>query len=158
MTETVVRLAGLDDEVGLLNLCRLMHAEQGSHPLNWPKVIAMMRRATMRQVALAGVIGPSDDIKAGILILLDPVWYSDECQLLEVFNFVREDSRRSDYAKRMIEFAKKCADELDVDLTIGVLSNIRTEAKVKLYARQVPEAGRFFIYSPKAKSIASATA
>lgn len=149
MTETAVRIATLEDEMGLLNLCQLMHVEQGAHPLNWQKVIPMIRRATTRNAAMAGVIGDPDDIKAGILLLLDPIWYSDDFQLLELFAFVREDSRRSDYAKRLIAFGKQAADELQIDLTIGIYSNIRTEAKCRLYERQLDKAGYFFIHHPK---------
>src|SRR5271154_420872 len=116
MTETVIRTATSADEGGLLNLCKLMHEEQGAHPLNWNKVVPMIRRATTRQGAMAGVIGTPDNIKAGILLYLDPIWYSDDFQLLELFNFVREDSRKSDYAKRMIEFAKSASDKLQIDL------------------------------------------
>jgi len=45
-------------------------------------------------------------------------------------------------------FAKHVSESLNLDLTIGVLSNARTEAKVRLYQRQFPQKGAFFVYSP----------
>jgi hypothetical protein len=146
---TVVRLATLEDEPGIINLCRLMHVEQGVHPLKMEKVFPIIRRGTARQGGIIGVIGPSHDIQAGILLILDPIWYSDDFQLLELFSFVREDSRRSDYAKSLLMFAKHTSDQLQIDLTIGIFSNIRTEAKCRLYERQFTKAGYFFSHSPK---------
>ena len=80
--------------------------------------------------------------------MLDPVWFSDEFQLLELFNFVRPDSRASDFAKSLIGYAKTCAEGLGIDLMIGVLSNERMEAKVRLYGRMLPKAGELFCYRP----------
>lgn len=153
MTETVVRIATREDELGILNLCRLMHAEQGQHPMNWQKVIARVRAATDRKNGVVGVIGPSDDIQAHIYLLIDEIYYSDECQILEIWNFVRPDCRRSNYAKTLIEFAKKCARDMNLHLMIGVLSDIRMEAKVRLYERQLPKAGAFFLYRPEADGV-----
>lgn len=108
----------------------------------------MIQRAVAQQGAIIGVIGKSDDLRGMILLLIDPVWYSDEFQLLEIFNFVREDSRRSSFARDLINYAKRCADETGLDLTIGVLSNVRMAAKVRLYSRLLPKGGEFFVYSP----------
>jgi GNAT superfamily N-acetyltransferase len=99
--------------------------------------------------AIVGVIGPSDNIKAIIYLCVDQVYYSEEVQLVEMWNFVRKDCRKSDYAKRMIQFAKKCADDVGCDLTIGIISDERLEAKERLYARLLPKGGTFFIYHGK---------
>lgn len=150
MTETVVRIANRDDEVGILNLCRLMHAEQGEHPINWQKLIGRVRAATDLRNGIIGVIGPPDDIKGSVYIVVDEIFYSDDCQTLELWNFVREDCRRSDYGKELIAFAKKFARDMKLHLLIGVLSDIRMEAKIRLYERQLPKAGAFFLYRPEA--------
>ena len=137
------------DESGIMALLVQNHAENGQHEFCEPKVRQMVRRALYQQGGIIGVIGPSSDIRSSICLLIDEVWYSEERQILELWNYVRQDSRRSDYAKKMIEFAKKCADGLELDLTIGVLSDKRMEAKIRLYQRQLPKAGAFFIHHGK---------
>lgn len=145
-----VRLAHLDEEAELLVLCREIHREQPMHTYDEDRVRDMVRRALNQQNAIMAVIGDPGDLRAALLLLIDPIWWSDSLQLLELFNFVREDHRKSTYAKQLIQYAKHCADETGLDLTIGVLANKRTEAKVRLYERQqLPKVGAFFCYSPE---------
>jgi hypothetical protein len=145
---TDIRLADEHDEFEIFKLCAMMHEEQPYHPLSWDKIVPMIHLATRRERGIIGVIGERHDLKAAIFLVIDPVWYSDDWQLLEFFNYVRPDSRKSTYAADMIKFAKTCADDLNLDLTVGVFSNIRTEAKIRLYRRLVPVMGAFFCYSP----------
>ena len=50
-------------------------------------------------------------------------------------------------ARKLCEFSKKVADELEMPLIIGVLSNNRTQSKIKMYERVFGEpAGAFFLY------------
>jgi GNAT superfamily N-acetyltransferase len=146
-----IRLAGADDEMGIFSLCSLMHAEIGLHPLAWPKVAAMVRLATQRTRGIIGVIGKPHDIKAAIFMVIEPVWYSDNFILMEYFNYVRPDARRSTYATDLLAYAKRCADDLGIDLTCGIVSTARTEAKCRLYRRAVPKVGEFFRYHPQAQ-------
>ena len=146
-----IRLADEHDEFEIFKLCSLMHSEQPYHPLSWDKIVPMIRLATARQRGIIGVIGERHDLKAAIFLVLEPIWYSDDWQLLEFFNYVREDARRSNFAKELIGYARTCADSLGVDLTVGVFSNIRTEAKCRLYRRVLPKFGEFFCYSPPAR-------
>lgn len=149
---TEIRLADEHDEFEILKLCSLMHQEQPYHELAWGKVVEKIRIATSGdpQVkrGIIGVIGERHEIKAAIFLLLEPIWYSDDWQLLEYFNYVRQDARKSNYAKELIGYAKSCADAIGVDLTVGVFSNIRTEAKCRLYRRMLPKMGEFYCYSP----------
>lgn len=145
---TALRVATEQDFFEILRLCHLLHDENAQHPLDEEKVRLLIWRGVSKDNALIGVIGPSTDIKAMIMLTIDPVVYSRDYQLLEVFNFVREDWRKTDFAKRMINFAKKCADETGLDLTIGVISHERLAAKERLYARLLPKGGVFFIYRP----------
>lgn len=144
-----MRIATPLDEKAVMDLCVMLHEENGQHPLNIEKVRYVIRRCLAGQMGIIGVVGNQNDLRGAICILIDPVWYSDDLQLLELFNFCHPDHRRPSCAKPLIEFAKKCADETGLDLTIGVLSNIRMEAKVKLYGRMLPKAGEFFVYSPQ---------
>ena len=148
---TPIRLADEDDELGILDMCKMNHAEQPYHSLDIGKVAAMVRLATHQgpeRRGILGVIGSRHDIKAGIFLLIEPIWYSQEHQLLEFFNYVRPEYRRMGFAADLIAYAKYCSDHLGIDLTVGVFSNIRTEAKCRLYRRWLPPMGRFFCYAP----------
>jgi GNAT superfamily N-acetyltransferase len=123
------------------------HEEQGEHVLSSDKVWQRIGAATHRQGSLIGVIGaPNSELFGYVLMTVDPIWYSDDYQLLEMSNFVHADHRRSTYAKQLISFAKSCADDLGVNLVMGVFSNIRTEAKCRLYGRQLEKVGEFFVH------------
>jgi RPA family protein len=50
----------------------------------------------------------------------------------------------------MIAFGKRCSDEINIPLVIGVVSNERTKAKMDLYRRQLGEpCGGYFVYSKR---------
>jgi GNAT superfamily N-acetyltransferase len=143
-----IRLADEHDEFEIFKLCSLMHSEQPYHPLSWDKIVPMIRLATSRERGIIGCIGERHDLKAAIFLMLEPIWYSDDWQLLEFFNYVRPDARRSNFAKHLLDYGKQCADRLGVDFTCGVFSNIRTEAKCRLYRRMLTKMGEFYCYSP----------
>jgi GNAT superfamily N-acetyltransferase len=143
-----IRLAGEADEMQIFSLFSLMHAEVAQHRLSWPKVAAMIRLATQRTRGIVGVIGETHDIKAAIFATIEPVWYSDEFILLEYFNYVRPDARRSNYATDLLAYGKRCAEELGIDFVCGVYSTIRTEAKCRLYRRVMPKMGEFYRWRP----------
>jgi hypothetical protein len=144
-----IRLAGEGDEMQIFNLCSLMHAEAGLHPLAWPKVAAMVRLATQRTRGIIGVIGEPHNLLAAIFMVIEPIWYSDDFQLLEYFNYVRPDARKSHFAQDLLAYGKRCADDLGIDFLCGVLSNKRTEAKCRLYQRVMPKVGEFYCYRPE---------
>lgn len=147
-----IRIATPDDFQEIFRVSCILHNENGQHPFSEWKARHVIWKGVNRDNAIIGVIGEPDNIKALIYLVIDSVYYSDESQLLELWNFVRPDCRKTDYAKRMIQFAKRCADETGLDLTIGVISNERLEAKERLYARLLPKGGTFFIYRPPLKS------
>ena len=148
-----IRLAGEADEMQIFLLFSLMHAEVGIHPLSFPKVATKIRLATQRQSGIIGVIGEPHDIKAALLMVIDPVWYSDDFMLQEYFNYVRPDARRSTYAQDLLAYGRYCADALHIPLTCAVTSKPRTEAKCRLYRRMIPKIGEFFQYRPEPQAI-----
>jgi hypothetical protein len=51
-------------------------------------------------------------------------------------------------ASRLCEFSKYFSKSMELPMTIGVLSNERTEAKVRMYMRQFGKyAGVYFLYN-----------
>ena len=98
---------------------------------------------------IIGVIGEKGKIEGGILLRVITMWYSDEQALEEKAIFIHPDYRsaKGGRASRLCEFAKRTADQLGMPLLIGVLSNNRTEAKIRMYERQFGKpAGAFFLY------------
>lgn len=146
-----VRIATVFDEPELMLLLTMMHAEGGLMPLDQMEASAMFHRSFNRQGGILGVIGEPGNIKAMIFLLISKFWYSRQLHLEELFNFVRPDMRKAKeaYADRLIDFATNCADEIGIPLTIGVLTNIRMEGKVRKYQRKlgVP-AGAWFVHMP----------
>lgn len=150
---TQVHVAGPAYEPGLMELCRELYTENGVFEVNFDKVQDMVRCALHRAPSarfpipgLIGVIGPPEKPEASICLRLSDSWYSDDWVLQDAFNYVHPDYRRTSHAKDLLSFAKKCADDMEVPLMVGVVSNIRTEAKVRLVERMMPKVGAVFLY------------
>lgn len=148
---TRVRLAVADDEDELVDIVRLMHGENGIFTLCEDKVRETLRNALSGPVekrrGLIGAIGPKGSIEGSIYLEVGTLWYSSQWTLIEQWNFVLPPFRRSTGSKDLISFAKLMSDKFGLPLVIGVLSNERTEAKVRLYRKQLGEpAGAFFVH------------
>lgn len=143
---TEVRMATAADRQPLLDLMILLHGENGLFSVSPAKVDAMLDRFYRGQGALIGVIGEVGAPVGAIYLEISQVVYSDDWLLVEQFNFVHPDHRRSSYAKQLIAYAKRCSDELKLPLMVGILSNIRTQAKMVLYDKWLTRAGGYYIY------------
>lgn len=154
-----VRRADAKDEDEILAMCRQMHVENGMFTMSDDRVREIISRAWKKQGAIIGVIGERGKLEASIYLLLTNIWYSNDWHLEELWNFVRPDFRRSNNAKEMIAFAKRCGDELGISVIIGIMSNIRTESKIRLYERSLGKpAGAFFLHQPLRQMNATALA
>jgi hypothetical protein len=99
---------------------------------------------------LMGIIGTPNHLEGLVLLRLGKMWYSDQDVVEEKAIFIYPEFRnaKGGRARRLCEFSKRVADSLQIPLIIGVLSNHRTAAKVRLYERQFgPSAGAFFLYN-----------
>src|ERR1700677_1927884 len=142
-----VRRASPIDRGPILETCRLNHAENGQFSLSMSKVETMVNKAFNRGGAIIGLVGGHNRIEGAILLNVGQFWYTDDWCVEEIFNYVHPEFRKSTHAKDMIDFGKRCSDELAIPLVIGVVSNERTRAKLELYRRQLGEpAGGYFIY------------
>jgi len=136
-----------------MELCRELHAENAMFSMDEAKVAAMLERAFKQQGALIGALGPTGAIEGAIFMLISSFWYTNDFCLEELFSYVRPEFRRSTNAKELVNFGKRCSDELGIPLVIGVVSNIRTEAKVGLYKRQLADpVGAYFAYNMPKKT------
>ncbi len=152
MPDLPVRLATAEDENEIMRLCAMLYAENGQHKINLDKVHRRVLQCIDGRDGILVVIGDHGNIFGMLCLLVDEVWYSDEFHILELFNYVRPDARRSNYAKKLITYAKGCADGIGLDLMIGVLSDVQMEAKVRLYNRLLPKGGEFFVYHPASRA------
>lgn len=148
-----VRLATREDEPELMQLCRELHQENGVFDIDEDLVRAMLYQSFDKKGGIVAVIGAPGEIQACISLILSSFWYCRQFHIEELFSYVRPAYRKSDNAKRLIDYAKKCSDDIEIPLVIGVISNERTESKVKLYERRIHKpAGAFFIYNPPVES------
>jgi GNAT superfamily N-acetyltransferase len=142
-----VRLAVPEDFNAIMELCRLLYAENGAVNVDWPSVETAVIGGVNGVQSCLGVIGSREQLEGMIYLRISRMWYSADIILEELFNYVHPDYRRSHNAKALIEFAKTNADRLEVPLLIGVISNARTAQKVRLYGRYLgAPAGAFFLY------------
>lgn len=146
-----IRLAEIEDIPSLMALTRLAAEEDAQHEYDPDKVFNVVRRHYEKTGGLVAVVGPKGEpIRGYLIMIIDEIWYSPDYQLLELSLFVDPKHRKSTYAKQLMAFSKQASDGLMLDLTIGVLSNERTAAKVRLYQRQFNQVGAYFMYRPQA--------
>ena len=143
----VVRLATPKDEEKIWDLLMLMHEENGFFEMDNDSVREMVRKVLNRENGIIGVIDGEEEIEAAVCLVIDKLWYAKTWCLNDVFNFVAPKYRRSTRAKSLISFAKRYSDQVGIPLLMGIVSNVRTEAKIKLLERQLKKAGAFFIYN-----------
>lgn len=143
-----MRRAVPEDEDSIVALVQYLYEDAGKFEIDNDLIREMLWRDFRRQDGVIGVIGPSSALEGAICMLIGRLWYSREQHLEEIFNIVHPEHRKSGHAKALIGYAKLCSDELQIPLNIGIFSNTRTEAKVRLYQRQLGKpAGAFFSYN-----------
>jgi GNAT superfamily N-acetyltransferase len=146
-----VRLATKKDEGEIFGLLIMLHAENGLFSMNRDKVLAGIQWATERKGGLIYVIDEGPRVVATMGMTIASDWYSDDEYLMERWNFVHPDYRRSDYARKLLEQGKWAHEWFKVRGEIkpffcGINSFHRTEAKIRLYARHMPCIGGYFMY------------
>lgn len=146
-----VRIAQADDEPELIRLAELASEEDGQGSFDLDKVRHVFGLHFYKNGGIIGVIGnPGERLKAYVLMAITQPWYSIDGQVQELSLFVDLDHRKSDFAKQLMIFSKKTSEALNLNLSIGVIANEKTEAKFRLYKRQFPQMGAFFRYNPQA--------
>jgi GNAT superfamily N-acetyltransferase len=150
-----VRIATPPDREAMIPLLYLMHEENGVATLDVPKMLFFLDKGLHRDKAIIGVIEEDGLIKAAIGLFLHQWWYSSDYHLEDTFAFVHPEYRQSTFAKSLLKFARKAADDLGVQLLIGILSSDRTAAKIKLYEKEFgPSMGAGFVYpNPRADEV-----
>lgn len=148
-----VRVGTPDDIDDMMALAMAAVADNGFMEASPEKLLHAIYPALCQDHGIVGVIDePDGTIQSAVLLHVTEHFYSNGACLEERSLFVHPDYRnaKGGRAARLTEFAKQAADVLGLPLLIGVLSNERTEAKVRLYRRIFGEpSGAFFLYNAR---------
>jgi len=147
---TRVRVATEQDAAEVMAMAKEIHGENGVFRLSERKVRTLLDGALFGPVesrrGICGVIGNTGSIESSIFLEFGEPYYSEDIGVFELWNFVRPEYRRSHNCNDQIAWARYIREQFDLPLVIGCLSNQRTQAKIRLYSRQLgPPAGAFFI-------------
>jgi ribosomal protein S18 acetylase RimI-like enzyme len=155
VSPSLVRPAKPTDHQEVWRLFLQGHRENGIFKLCPEKVDFFLQRALQPSLipetdtgprGQIVVIGPPGALEAVCFVIIGEFWYSKDKHIEELLVYVDPEARNSGHAKALIEWMKKTADALGVRVLSGIMSNTRTEAKVRLYKRHMPCIGSFFLY------------
>jgi GNAT superfamily N-acetyltransferase len=148
-----IRVGTPEDIDAIMEIALSACEENGFVDPNPAKLLGEIWPALNLDKGLLGVIGePGGKMEGAVLLRIGAMWYSDKEVLEEKAIFIHPDYRsaKGGRARRLCQFSKHVADSLGIPLIIGVLSNNRTEAKVRLYERQFGKpSGAFFLYNAR---------
>lgn len=143
LTEVMKLAVTACEENGFLNASQALLAKE-----IWP--------ALNQDHGLCPVISsePNGPIEGLALLRVGAMWYSEQTVVEEkcVFIYPQFRAAKGGRARKLCEYSKHVADTLKLPLLIGILSNTRTEGKVRMYKRIFGEpAGAFFLYGARAE-------
>lgn len=138
--------ARLGDEKEIYDFLCILHQENGMSRMSEERVLEMIRRMIGNKEGIIGLIRGPNGLEAAIGMLMARWWYSDDWHLEELWNFVHPAHRISSHAKNLLQYGKWCAEQMKLPIIIGIISNSRVQAKIRLYRRQLPQMGAIFLY------------
>jgi len=151
--ELKIRMGTPEDIYGMMDLALMACEENGFVNPDKTKLMTELWQALNLNYGMIGIIGKENGpIEGAILLRIGPMWYSHDMVVEEKAIFIHPDHRgaKEGRARKLVEFAKQAADDLGIPLLIGVLSNKRTEGKIRLYERQLGKpTGAFFLYGAR---------
>ena len=154
---SVVRLAKPEDSQEIWRLFLMAHKENSMFSLAPEKVQWLMQRILNPENipvgdtgprGVIGVIGPKGSLEGLVFLLIGQFWYSTERHLEEIVVFTDPECRKSNHAQALVTWMKDQVELTGLPLLTGIMSNHRTEAKVRLYSRMLPKVGAFFFVKP----------
>lgn len=158
--QSFVRSAIREDEKEIWRLFKEHHAENAFFPLSEPKVQYYLDRVLKPETipagdngprGVVGVIGPVGSLEAAIMLILGSPWYSEAITMDDCMSFVDKRHRISNHARALLGYAKGIVDQIRIGnpefkMILGIVSNVRTSEKVRLYSRQMTAVGAYFMY------------
>ena len=118
--ESVVRIAGAEDEADLWRLFLMVHKENGLFTLNPEKVRWFMRRCLCPELidpndpgvrGVIGVIGKVGQLEGFAFLTIGEFWYTSQKHLEEYVVFTDPECRKSDHAKALIDWMKQQSEQ-----------------------------------------------
>jgi hypothetical protein len=153
MSEIAIRIGTPNDVDDVMELAMQACDENAFVQPNPKRLLEDIWPALNLDRGLLGIIGEEGGKPQGVVLLrIGKMWYSDQDVVEEKAIFIHPEYRsaKGGRARKLCEFSKKIADGLEIPLIIGVLSNSRTEGKIRLYERQFGKpTGAFFLYGAK---------
>lgn len=155
---SIVRVARPEDHRELWRLFLGGHKENGMFSLSPQKVEWFIQRALHPDMipewdtgvrGVIGVIGDIGSLEAVAFVNLGCFWYTEDRHVEEYMVYVDPECRKSFHAKALISWMKEQSQKTRLPLLSGIISSDRTEAKVRLYERMMPNVGAFFLYQPE---------
>lgn len=162
-----VRIAGAADHQEIWRLLLAAFRENAQFTLAPEKVNTYVVRALcpesipewdMGPRGVFGVIGEVGSLEALAFVNTGCMWYSYDRHLEEYLVYVDPECRKSFHARSLISWLKDQSKQTNLPLMTGVISNVRTQAKVDLYKRSMPQVGAFFLYRPDGAVMPSSAA
>ncbi len=159
---STVRIAKPDDYQEVWRLLLTVHKENGIFALSPPKVDWLINRILNPDLiplgdtgvrGAIGVIGPIGSLEGLVLVTLGTYWYSEDLHLEEFTVVVDPEHRKTGHAQALVQWMKDQVEITKLPLITGIISNIRTEAKCRLYRRMLPKIGEFFYLGPKGSTL-----
>lgn len=145
-----VRAATVADIPQIFELGKLLFKENAILDWSESRIRAAVDRAIRGEGAVIAVIGDVGRLEGMIYLFVAKFWYTNSPHLEEVYNYVHPDYRKSNNAKDLLDFAKRAAESMNVPLMIGIVSNHRTEQKIRLYQRRLGKpSGAYWLYNAK---------
>lgn len=154
MTEIMVREAFPQD---FQEVMRLSLAAASENAISKPDISLLedeIKAGITHSGGAIGVIGgePGEQLEGLIILKLGSMWYNLDPIIHERVIYVDPEFRsaKGGRARKLAEWAKFTSEKLGIPLAIGVLSNSRTEAKVRLFERVFgAPAGVYFLHNAK---------
>lgn len=146
-----VRFGTMRDMDELMALCRNLATENAICPMMDNLVEQMLEGCLRHRTGFIGVIGEPGSIEGAMCLRWGTMWYNNSYWWLEdAFCHVLPDYRASNNASELIEWSQWWAESLEIPLMLGIVSNERTKAKIKLYERKLgPMSGALFLVGAK---------
>lgn len=146
LDDATVRIGTPQDFNDTMDLAQLGSAENGFVRPKLEKLANEIWPALNRDYGIMGLIG-EPKAQGAVLLRIQQLWYSEDWVIEERAIFVHPEHRKSRNARKLVDFSKDFAQKMGLPLLIGVLSNQRTEGKIRLYNRVFGEpAGAYWIF------------
>jgi GNAT superfamily N-acetyltransferase len=147
------RLGGPSDVDRMMQLTMTASDENSFVQPSPRKILEDVWPALHRERGMVWIIGPDEGpLEAAALLRITELWYSEDLVLEERGIYVHPHYRhkKGRRAHLLMDACEGAARVLGLPLLIGVLSNQRTEGKIRLYERQFGKpAGAFFLVNAR---------